>query len=106
MTAKLREWYEKWKGPVGHTATGLLVGSLLAVGLVQFAVIFTVLVQFRQAVSWLHKRDKVGRDLQEHLQAAIFGFIAVPIADWQGKLPGELQSVVWHYIEHGTLRGC
>ena len=98
IKVKFQEVYEHWKGPVGHTATGVLVGVLLAGGLIPYAVFFTALVQFRQAVSWLHKRDKVGKDLQEHLQAVIVSFIAVR-NHLHEKLPTWLQDFVQNALE-------
>ena len=76
-----------WKGPIGHTATGLLAGGLMAWAIVQsdpivVAVGITVsaLVQVRQGLSWLNKRDKVGKDLQEHLQAVVVAIVVVLVA--------------------------
>ena len=81
---KFRQWYLDHKGVVGHTATGLLAGGLVGWGVGDAQVLpvvagfyFSAQVHTRQTVSWLHKRDKVGKDLQEHIQAAVVGFIMV-----------------------------
>ena len=108
MKAAIRKWYLRYKGFVGHSATGLLAGGLVGFALAKVVeaignpnnalllllaaalfilagVYISTLVQIRQTVSWLHKHDDVGVDLQEHLQAAVLGLIVVFISVlWEG----------------------
>ena len=61
------------KGEIGHVATGLIAGALIGSGFHLEGIYVSGLVQIRQSVSWLHKRDSVGKDMMEHLIAAAFG---------------------------------
>lgn len=64
------------RGPIGHLITGITAGILIGRGNYREGVYISALVQIRQTVSWLHKRDKVGKDLMEHI---IGVYIGLPI---------------------------
>ena len=72
-------WATAHKGPIGHHATGVIAGLFIGLGFPIIGGFITGWVAVRQSISWLHKRDAVGNDMQEHIQAfvpsVIVGFL-------------------------------
>ena len=64
------------KGTFGHVGTGLVAGSLIGLGFPIEGGVITGWVAVRQSVSWLHKRDAVGKDMMEHMAALVPAIIA------------------------------
>ena len=69
-------WAIAHKGPIGHHATGVVAGFFIGLGFPIEGGFITAWVAVRQSVSWLHKKDPVGKDMQEHIQALVPSIIA------------------------------
>lgn len=70
---------ERYKGPIGHLLTGVTAGYLVGRGYYVEGMYISGLCYVRQTVSWLHKRDKVGRDMFEHMIGVGIGYAAAKL---------------------------
>ena len=80
----MKEVISKYKGPVGDLITGVAAGYLVGRGYYKEGVYISALVQVRQSVSWLHKKDKVGRDMFEHMVGVGIGLGAALVHNLVG----------------------
>lgn len=69
------------RGPVGHLSTGILSGACLALGYWPGAAVFTTACMWRQTVGYWQKRDKVSKDMQEHIVGLAVSFVAVSLGE-------------------------